>query len=204
MERMHIGLIVTSCALSAGVAVSQPVNTLVVPQPIGGNTWQLVAEFFGPPGPADILTIWSDANFNYASTDGVFTSFQMNQGYETSLLGPPVINGIGTSELEIRATMPAGPIVNPDLDSSNPLVVATFEYTGTPAGLISAVFNGQTRLVGQNSIAYELDTFPNAQIEFYQDAFGNPGERTLQFFVPTPAASSLLGIAGLVATRRRR
>ncbi|MGP1273739.1 MAG: hypothetical protein ACTS22_10435 [Phycisphaerales bacterium] len=204
MHRFTAGIVVACAGLSSSVAVSQPVDTLVTPIQISGTTWQLVAEFIGAPGPGPIATIWSDLNFNYASTDGIFTDIQLNQGYVTSLLGAPVINGLGTSELEIRATMPAGVLANPDLDGSNPLVVATFEYTGTTFGLFDAVFQGQTRLVGQNTIVYEQSAFPFADVEFYQNAFDEPGTRRLQFFIPAPSAAAVLGLSGLATVRRRR
>lgn len=200
MNRRTIALFVTGLAGTSLSAIAQ--DTLVTILPIGGTQWKIQAEFFGAPGPGPITSIWSDASFNLGSTDGVFSNVDLNDGYDTSFLGAPIVNGEGTSLLEIRATMPGGPLLGPDNDASNPLIVATFDYTGTTAGIFSAIRNGTTRLVGQNSIFFQQAPF--GAVEFYQTAQDTPGSRVLEFWVPSPGVLAPLAGLGLIAARRRR
>ncbi|MGP1273737.1 MAG: hypothetical protein ACTS22_10425, partial [Phycisphaerales bacterium] len=173
-------------------------DTIVTIQPAGGTSWSITAEFIGAPGPGPVATIWSDANFDLTSSDGVISNVDLNQGFDSSSLGAPVIGGEGTGAVTIRATMPAGLLANGDLDSSNPLAVGTFDYTGTAAGLSAA-------MVGQNSISFTLTNFPFSDAQFYQLANGSAGTRVLEFrIIPAPASAALLGLGGLAAARRRR
>ncbi|MGP1273738.1 MAG: PEP-CTERM sorting domain-containing protein [Phycisphaerales bacterium] len=180
----------------ASTAVAQ--DTVVTIAPAGGTSWTISAEYVGAPLPGALATVWSDANFDLTSTDGVISNVDLNQGFDTSALGAPAIGGEGTGSVSIRATMPAGLLANADLDSSNPLAVGTFDYDGTAAGL-SAV------MVGQNSLSYSITNFPFSNAFFYQLANGDAGTLSLVFnIVPAPASAALLGLGGLAAVRRRR
>ena len=84
-------------------------------------------------------------------------------------------------------------------DRSNPLVIGTFDFTGGAEGVLA--YNVAK---GQSSSAF----VSVAQSAFAETLFANPGDVQISVqsltIVPTPASAALLGLGGLVATRRRR
>ncbi|MFG0304722.1 MAG: VPLPA-CTERM sorting domain-containing protein [Phycisphaerales bacterium JB040] len=81
----------------------------------------------------------------------------------------------------------------------NPLVIGTFDFTAGAEGTLN-----YTIAKGQSSSAF----VSVAQSAFAETLFANPGDVAIEIqsltIVPTPASAALLGLGGLVATRRRR
>ncbi|MEM9167565.1 MAG: hypothetical protein AAGB48_11165 [Planctomycetota bacterium] len=164
---------------AAGFAASAAAqDTTVTIEPTGnGDEWSITAVFSGDTsnvaGFTGIWNVWSEARFTLTSTDGVISGVDANDAYDNSPF-PTDVTGDGTSSVRIDARSPGRPSANAANDSSNPLAVATFNYTGTAAGLSAA-------LVDQNSITFtSTNPFADAN-ELYQNAQGNPGSRSLEF-----------------------
>lgn len=178
-------------AAVAGAASSATAQDLIIDIfPISGDTFGVVAEFQSIP-PTPIVQIWADASFTLSGSAPITIS-SYNPAYDTSLGNAQLIdNGTNNVQFVGNANSFFG-----TPDSSNPLQVLTFDYSGSLAAL-------SLNLVGQNSAIFELPPF--GDVRLYQDAQGNPGELTFGIhFIPAPASAALLGLGGLCAARRRR
>ncbi|MFG0304721.1 MAG: VPLPA-CTERM sorting domain-containing protein [Phycisphaerales bacterium JB040] len=81
---------------------------------------------------------------------------------------------------------------------TNPFVVGTFDFTGNAEGTLNySVVRGQatSAFVSIDLSAFATSNFTTADVSY------NVQSLTI---VPTPASAALLGLGGLVATRRRR
>ncbi|MEL7483722.1 MAG: hypothetical protein AAFN41_05135 [Planctomycetota bacterium] len=181
----------------AGSTAAQDLFVFANPIAFNGNTttWEIQAEFFGTP-PSDIVQIWADASFelfNPFDDQSSITILNYNSSYDTSL-GQAVITDNGSNR--------PGFVGNANSffgtpDASNPLTVMTVEVVSDVLPRLCL------DLVGQNSAIFDLAPF--GDVRLYQDAQGNAGELTFEFFcIPAPSAAALLGLGGLAAARRRR
>ncbi len=198
---MIITVVGTSSAASAqfGFACSPGTDLCIFGRfDTAPNEYFLEADFTGdlPAGATAITTVWSDASFTLTG-DAPITITGWNPGFNSALFGQPQITGNGTTEVTFSGVMPANPIGTPD--SSNPLRVIDFSYSGS-----LFIFRGE--LVGQNSAIFSGDPAnPFGTPVLYQDALGNPGALKAEFAnVPAPGAMALAPLALVVARRRRK
>ncbi len=169
------------------------------------DVWSVVAEFVGDLPDGLSLTdpaftsdgaIWSDTWFEL-SGDSDITITNWNPAYGPhAIIGPPIITGNGSPNVEFIGLQPAFPLGFPD--PSNPLRVADFHFEGDPRSI-------DMRFIGQNSILLVGNPAePFGTILLYQDAAGNPGPLSIAFQpIPAPASLAFAPLA-LVAARRRR
>lgn len=197
---MSTRLVPAALAACLSAAAAAQDTTFCITPTGNGNTWQITATLNTAPSADGISSVWADASFDLSSFDGNFDNLQFNAGYAQSAFGAPQVTGEGSGNVQVRnATMPGGTIFISEFnDDSNPLLVLTFDYSGTAGAL-------DFSLVGQNSIAFVDNANPLfGAVEFYQDAQGNPGSRSFGICIPAPSSAGLLGIASLAAARRRR
>lgn len=201
---------------AAGAAAGQDA-VFTVQETTEADRYVVYATFFGslPAGSTLLDVVWSDVDIVVAG-DAPVTFDAWNPGYNNALTGGPTLTGNGTSTARFASTMFGTASVNiiggPTPDSSNPLLAMTFRYAGSPGAL-------SFQLDGQNSVVFEGNpAAPFGVIQLYQDAQGNPGNRSyreefafgefpadqLNFFVPAPATVALAPVALLAAGRRRR
>ncbi|MEL6497300.1 MAG: hypothetical protein AAF937_06220 [Planctomycetota bacterium] len=190
MKQAHIvGLTAT---IAAGTAATQP-DLLVSLSPLGGSLdeWRISAELLTTP-TNPIIQIWADASFRIVGDGSPIEITSYNSSYD-STLGNAIItdNGSASPMFVGNANSFFG-----TPDSSNPLEVLQFTYTGFTGALC-------IELVGQNSAIFDMPPFGDVQL--YQDAGGNPGPLSLEVFcIPSPGTTPAIALAALTAVHRRR
>lgn len=198
-----------NCIVAAGLASAASAQDLVVTVDVSDPTaGTITAEFLGvlPPDATGIGQVLCDVSITL-SGNGPITFTDWDPSYEVPLVfGPtptgPVITGNGSNTVEFAgSTDPTGLFGGPPINSSNPLLVATFTYGG------DARFFRST-LIGQNAILFRDDSpvFGFTK-EFITVPVGSDEVVTRTFelvVIPAPASAALLGLGVLAGVRRRR
>ncbi|MEO1534183.1 MAG: hypothetical protein AAFS11_01290 [Planctomycetota bacterium] len=215
MTSRTAAMAIALAGVSATATLAQDTR-FTIQQTTEADRYVLAAEFLGslPAGATRLDVAWSDIGFEL-SGNAPITFDAWNPGYNNALEGGPRIADANANPAVFDATMlgttTSGFFNGPTPDSSNPLLVATFTYSGAFGALSPS-------LIGQNSIVFEGNpAAPFGVVELYQSAQNQPGSRSfefaflpgqlpveeLRFFVPTPATLALAPLS-LVAVRRRR
>jgi len=145
-------------------------------------TWTVWASFTGYPDATAYFGGW---NGDWTSTgDGAASNF-VNLMAGTGVLGAP--NGADLEGVNIfnSALLQTN-------DPANPLAIFTFDTSGTTSEL------SYTGAAGVASV------FPDGNLFGLPDEFTSVTIISDRLVVPAPGAAALLGLGGLVATRRRR
>ncbi|MEL6497298.1 MAG: hypothetical protein AAGJ54_10985 [Planctomycetota bacterium] len=174
----------------AGSTTAQPDMLVTVEDFNGDDSWSITAEFLSTP-PSPIVQLWADASFRLTGDGSDITFTDYNPAYDTSLADAEIVNGPIASFAGFASLAPF--FGTPD--SSNPLYVASFDYSGSFADLSLFLF-------GQNSAVFELQPFGDVQL--YTGGGLGPFPLTFDVLViPLPGTLMISPIA-LLATRRRR
>ncbi|MEO1535137.1 MAG: hypothetical protein AAFS11_06205 [Planctomycetota bacterium] len=215
---MTVPTAATALALAGAAATTTLAQDarFTIQQTTEADRYVLGAEFLGslPAGATRLDVAWSDVRVEL-SGDAPITFDAWNPGYNNAIDGGPTLADADANPAVFWATMlgttGSGLLGGPVPDSSNPLLVATFTYSGTFGAL-------DPRLVGQNTVVFEGDpAAPFGLVQRYQGPNDQPGERSFEFalvpgqlpveeigfFVPAPGTIALAPFA-LAATRRRR
>ncbi|MEO1534181.1 MAG: hypothetical protein AAFS11_01280 [Planctomycetota bacterium] len=179
------------CLLVAGSAAAQPDMLVTVEDFNGDDSWSITAEFLTTP-PSPIVQVWADASFALVGDGSPITITDYNPSYDTTLTDA-VITDNGTDRVDFVGNANAF-FGTPD--SSNPLFVASFDYTGNMEDV-------RLFLIGQNSAIFEDPPF--GDVRLYQDV--NPDPRLLLTFeiqiVPAPAVLAFAPFTAIALRRRR-
>ncbi|GAB5496195.1 MAG: hypothetical protein Phyf2KO_12750 [Phycisphaerales bacterium] len=156
-----------------------------------GNNWAMTAELENPTG----TVIAAIADLGFTLTGSNISNFQHNTAFDSDFFGPATVS-VTSTQVDFIGSNTLPPLNNASgPDSSNPLLIATFQADSLDS------FD----LVGQVTGAYTGVPFP--EILFYQNADGSPGTTTwcVGFYcTPTPGTATAIAIGGALLMRRRR
>lgn len=178
----------TAIAIALAGSASADPDMLITIDHVAGHEWTITAKFLSPSS-WPILQVWTDTSFELSGDGSIITITDYNAVYDTVLGNAFVSNGPVASFVG-NVT----PFIGSPVDSSNPLSVARFAYSGNANSLA-------LRMVSQNSVIFDQ---PLGVVDLYQDSNGNPGEYSWDVVViPAPGAMALAPLA-LIAARRKR
>ena len=160
-------------------------------------TWTMTVSFSGFAGDP----VAGGGNMSIGGNNAVGTSSAMtytptnggNNGGTSNGAGIGFVNW--TNSLFLEAFNPGS-----TADRSNPFVVGTFSFTGTGLGSVDYAVN-----IGQAASAFlGIDVSAFSTTNLTSANVGRNIQSLTVTDIPSPASAALLGLGGLVATRRRR
>jgi len=160
-------------------------------------TWTMTVSFSGFAGDP----VAGGGNMSIGGNNAVGTSSAMtytptnggNNGGTSNGAGIGFVNW--TNSLFLEAFNPGS-----TADRANPFVVGTFSFTGTGLGSVDYAVN-----IGQAASAFlGIDVSAFSTTNLTSANVGRNIQSLTVTDIPSPASAALLGLGGLVATRRRR
>jgi len=155
-------------------------------------TWTLSVAFTGGEVVSGVNMAVNGNNALGTSSDMTYTGTNGGNNGGTS-------NGAGIGFVNLTNSLFIEAFQGILADRANPLVIGTFDFTAGAEGVLTYSVDK-----GQSSSAF----VSVAQSAFAETLFANPADVQISVqsltIVPTPASAALLGLGGLVATRRRR
>ena len=207
----QVSNIVVATAIAAGSLSSVALAGIVAPTPIGGGWGVIVPNIDGMDVIRDSISIQGDAIVIETQANHPGFGAECIQLVQLAPDSATLARIIITDSVVVNSSGQAWNGYSYFVGANDP---ATFNQS-LSAGFSISPFTTRTYGAGSRSVAFGGGSLPsgavwfpgltNGELVIDVDLSGGPAFITLcQQALPTPGAAALLGIGGLVATRRRR